>query len=122
MNTIVKNWHIVSVFDGDALIGKVLWGICVDDMTYRFATDDYISTSKIVEISPQNQLIKTASGNLYQVLGEGQKTQVQLEDFELLRIGFSPEQIRALNSSSSLLAHQLWHQAEFHQSTTTSWS
>ena len=109
MNTIVKNWHIVSVFGGDALIGKVLWGICVDDMTYRFATDDYISTSKIVEILPQNQLIKTASGNLYQVLGEGQKTHMQLKDFELLRIGFSPEQIQALRILMTLItdSHQL---------------
>ncbi|MEJ6473302.1 hypothetical protein [Pseudoalteromonas piscicida] len=33
MNTIVKNWHIVSIFDGEELIGKVLWGSCVDNMT-----------------------------------------------------------------------------------------
>ena len=54
MNTVVKNWHIVSIFNDEVLIGKVLWGICVDDMTYRFATGEYISTSKIVEISPHN--------------------------------------------------------------------
>ena len=62
-------------------------------MTYRFATNDYINTSKIVEISPHNQLIKTASGSIYQVIGAGQKAQVQMKDFELLRHGFSPEQI-----------------------------
>ena len=65
MNTIVKDWRIVSIFDGEEMIGKILWGICVEDMTYRFATNDYISTSKIVEISPNNQLIKTVSGSLY---------------------------------------------------------
>ena len=100
MNTIVKDWHIVSIFDGEEPIGKVLWGICVDDMTYRFAANDYISTSKIVEISPNNQLIKTASGSIYQVIGLGQKAQVQMKDFELLRHGFSPEQIAQLNLSS----------------------
>ena len=100
MNTIVKDWHIVSIFNGEELIGKVLWGICVDDMTYRFATDDYISTSKIFEISPHNQLIKTASGSIYQVIGEGQNAQVQIKDFELLRNGFSPEQITQLNLAS----------------------
>ncbi len=105
VNTIIKNWHIVSVFDGEELIGKVLWGICVDDMTYRFATDDYISTSKIVEISPQNKLIKTASGSFYQVIGEGQKAQVQIEDFELLRQGFSPEQITHLNLAPNGFFH-----------------
>ncbi len=105
MNTIVKNWYIVSIFDGEELIGKVLWGICVDDMTYRFATDDYISTSKIVEISHQNQLIKTVSGSLYQVIGEGQKSQVQLKDFELLRHGFSPIQITQLNLAPNGFFH-----------------
>lgn len=97
MNTIVKDWHIVSIFDGEEMIGKILWGICVDDMTYRFATNDYISTSRIVKISPNNQLIKTASGSLYQVIGEGKKAEVQMKDFELLRHGFSPEQITQLN-------------------------
>ncbi len=79
------------------MIGKILWGICVDDITYRFATNDYMSTSRIVEISPNNQLIKTASGSLYQVIGEGKKAEVQMKDFELLRHGFSPEQITQLN-------------------------
>lgn len=97
MNTIVKDWHIVSIFDGEKMIGEILWGICVDDMTSRFATDDYICTSKIVEISPSNQLIKTATGSLYQVIGEGHKAEVQVKDFELLRHGFSPEQINQLN-------------------------
>ena len=100
MNTIVKDWYIVSIFDGDEPIGKVLWGICVDDMTFRFATNDYISTSKIVEISSHNQLIKTVNGSIYQVIGEGQKAQMQMKDFELLRHGFSPEQIAQLNLAS----------------------
>lgn len=97
MNTIVKSWHIVSIFDGEEMIGKILWGICVDDMTYRFAPNDYISTSRIVKISPSNQLIKTASGSLYQVIGAGKKAEVQMRDFQLLRHGFSPEQITLLN-------------------------
>tara|TARA_B100001063_G_scaffold237818_1_gene259153 strand:+ start:417 stop:734 length:318 start_codon:yes stop_codon:yes gene_type:complete len=105
MNTIVKDWHIVSVFNEEELVGKVLWGICVDDMTYRFKTGDYISTSKIIKISPHNQLIKTASGSLYQVIGEGQKTKVQLKDFELLRHGFSPEQITQLNLAPNGFFH-----------------
>lgn len=105
MNTIVKDWYIVSVFNDKELVGKVLWGICVEDMTYRFKTDDYISTSAIVKISPHNQLIKTASGSLYQVIGEGQKAQVQLKDFELLRQGFSPEQITQLNLAPSGVFH-----------------
>tara|TARA_B110000211_G_scaffold169736_1_gene191524 strand:+ start:346 stop:663 length:318 start_codon:yes stop_codon:yes gene_type:complete len=97
MKTIVKDWPIVSIFDGEEMIGKILWGICVDDMTYRFTTNSYISTSRIVKISPNNQLIKTASGSLYKVIGEGKKAEVQMRDFQLLRHGFSPEQITQLN-------------------------
>jgi hypothetical protein len=51
----------------------------------------------MIEITPQNQLIKTTSGSLYQVIGEGKKAEVQMKDFELLRHGFSPEQITQLN-------------------------
>jgi len=50
-----------------------------------------------VKISPNNQLIKTASGSLYQVIGEGKKAEVQMKNFELLRDGFSPAQITQLN-------------------------
>ncbi|AWB57443.1 hypothetical protein [Colwellia sp. Arc7-D] len=95
MNTVIKNGHIVSISEGEELIGKILWGICVDD----------ISTSKIVEISPHNQQIKTASGSLYQVIGEGQKSQVQMKDFELLRHGFSPKQITQLNLAPNDFFH-----------------
>ena len=95
MNTDVKNWHIVSISEGEELNGKILWGICVD----------YISTSKIVEISPHNQLIKTASGSLYQVIGEGQKSQVQMKDFELLRHGLSPKEITQLNLAPNDFFH-----------------
>jgi hypothetical protein len=95
MSTVVKNWHIVSISEGEELIGKILWGICVD----------YISTSKIVEISPHSQLIKTDIGSLYQVIGEGQKSQVQMKDFELLRHGFSPKQIIQLNLAPNDFFH-----------------
>ncbi len=44
-------------------------------------------------------LIKTASGSSYQVIGVGQKAKVQMKDFELLRNGFSQEQINHLNTA-----------------------
>lgn len=49
--------------------------------------------------------ILTASNSCYALKGRGKRAVIDLDDFELLRHGFSPEQIRALNSSSSLLAH-----------------
>ena len=105
MNTIVSNWKIVAVVDNGDLIGKVLWGNSVGDTTCRFASGDYICTSQIKEISTNTSLIRTASGSLYQVIGEGQKTQVQMKDFELLRHGFSPDQITQLNFAPNGLFH-----------------
>tara|TARA_R110001583_G_scaffold178842_1_gene335100 strand:+ start:586 stop:759 length:174 start_codon:yes stop_codon:yes gene_type:complete len=49
MNTIVSDWQIVSVLDGENLIGS------------------------------------------------GYRAEIQLNDFDLLRHGFSPEQIKSLN-------------------------
>ncbi|WP_392353782.1 hypothetical protein [Pseudoalteromonas sp. PB2-1] len=44
MKTTVKDWYIVSVFDDEELIGKILWGTCEEDETYRFSPGSYIST------------------------------------------------------------------------------
>ncbi|MDO6834249.1 hypothetical protein Q4596_01370 [Pseudoalteromonas carrageenovora] len=103
MNTIVKDWQIVSVLDKGELVGDVLWGICVDDSTYRFSKGDYICTSLIVKTN--EQLIKTVNGSTYQTLGEGTRCQVLLKDFELLRHGFSPQQIEKLNQTRPYQLH-----------------
>lgn len=34
--TVVTDWHIVSIIDNGGVIGRVLWGICVEDSTCRF--------------------------------------------------------------------------------------
>jgi hypothetical protein len=100
MDTIVCDWQIVTVKDNDHNIGQVLWGICVEDKSFRFGNGDYICTSKLVEIKPKKNLIKTASGSIYKVVGEGKKVTVELCDFELLRSGFSPEQILSLKTAT----------------------
>ncbi|MCG7543542.1 hypothetical protein MHM93_05020 [Pseudoalteromonas sp. MM17-2] len=100
MDTIVCDWQIVTVKEDNHNIGKVLWGICVEDTSFRFGKGDYICTSKLVEIKPKKNLIKTVSGSIYKVVGEGKKATVELCDFELLRSGFSPEQIETLKTTS----------------------
>ena len=95
MNTVVKDWIIVSVLDDEQLIGEVLYGTVIDDMTCRFASGDYVSTSQIMNFD--SSLITTATGSLYQVLGKGRRAIVDFDDFELLRNGFSPEHIKTLN-------------------------
>ncbi len=42
MNTVLKDWHIVSILENGELVGKVLWGICVEDETLRFNAGDYV--------------------------------------------------------------------------------
>jgi hypothetical protein len=101
MNTIVKDWIIVSVLDNEQLIGEVLYGTVIDDMTCRFASGDYVSTSQIMNID--SSLITTTTGSLYQVLGKGRRAIIDFDDFELLRNGFSPEHIKALNQPSLII-------------------
>ena len=99
MDTIVCDWQIVTVRHEENNIGKVLWGICVEDKSFRFGRGDYICTSKLVKIEPKKNLMKTANGSIYRVIGNGKKATVELCDFELLRNGFSPEQIELLKHS-----------------------
>ncbi len=102
MNTKVKDWHIVSIYDKDQLVGRVLWGICTRDMTRRFSVGDYVCTSRIIEIIPKENLVRTFSGNTYLVDGDGQKSQIQVLDFELLRGGLSPDEISFLTEKQKM--------------------
>ena len=103
MNTTVKNWYIVAVMDDQQLVGEVLYGIVQDDQTYRFYDGDYVTTSRIVLMDFKTRQIITASNSHYQLTGSGKRAIIDLDDFELLRKGFSPEQIRALNHVSSIV-------------------
>ena len=103
MNTVIKDWIIVDVNDVDHLVGTVLWGIVVDDSSFRFSLNDYVCTSEITKI--YHQLIKTTSNSIYQVLGKGQHASIAFEDFELLRNGFNPQQINELRELGTKRPH-----------------
>jgi len=105
MNTIIKDWVIVSIIDNEKVIGKVLWGIVIDDMSCRFLKGDYVCSSTINDINIYNQLIKTQSGSLYQILGDGKRAEIKIEEFELLRQGFNPDQIISIRQSPKLKVH-----------------
>lgn len=105
MNTVIKDWVIVSVIDNKQPIGKVLYGIVIDDMSCRFLKGDYVCSSNIKDINLYNQLIKTESGSLYQILGNGKRAEIQIEEFELLRQGFNPEQVISIRQSPTLKGH-----------------
>jgi len=105
MNTLITDWFIVSIMDKDQLIGDVIWGIVEEDNSYRFSKGDYVSTSRVVEINYASRFAKTSSGSLYQLQGNGKKAIIDIDDLELLRSGFSPIQIRALNKVGSRFPH-----------------
>lgn len=74
--------------------------ICTHDLTCRFTVGDYVCTSNIVEILPNEHSVKTFSGNIYLVEGDGEKSEMQIQHFELLRHGFSPSEICLLKSAA----------------------
>lgn len=105
MNTVVSNWQIVSIFEKGEHVGDVLWAICVDDMTCRFHRGDYICTSQIIKVNVDTDIVKTASGSIYQLLGQGTHSSINFDDFELLRNGFSPQEITKMKYASSSSVH-----------------
>lgn len=105
MNTVLRDWFFVSIFEAENFVGNVLWGYVVDDSTCRFLKDDFVCTSNIVHINKSNQLITTNSGSLYQIIEKGLRSKIYYEEFELLRNGFSPPQVEALRMSPTLKIH-----------------
>ncbi|MGX1112677.1 hypothetical protein ACSSVW_002083 [Pseudoalteromonas sp. MBR-15] len=106
MNTVVSDWQIVTVIDEKGQsVGDVLFCTCIKDTRNRFQPGDYICTSRITHFNTYTCLIKTISGSLYQVLEEGKRSNIELRYFPLLRQGFSPEQINALQGLPMTTAH-----------------
>ncbi|MBA6288576.1 hypothetical protein [Colwellia sp. MB3u-4] len=105
MNTVIRDWFLVSVFDASDLVERVLCGYVIYDARSHYLKDDFICTSNIIHINSSNQLITTDSGNLYQTIEKGRHSKIYLEEFELLRIGFNPLQIEALRISPVLKIH-----------------
>ena len=105
MNTVISDWWIVSIIDNDITVGKILWGTVIVDMSCRFLKGDYVCSSMITDINIDTQLIKTQTGSLYQILGNGKRAKIKMEEHELLRQGFSPDQIISIRQSPKLKGH-----------------
>ena len=54
-------------------------------------------TSRIVKCDLSRGIVETHSGSIYILQGKGTEAKIDFRDFELLRNGFSPEQIKRLN-------------------------
>lgn len=94
--TLVKNWAIVKV--GQDKNCQFLWGIIVDDQLGRFEVDDYVFTSSIQSICPSKRLVITSSAHTYKLQGDGKRVFASSKELELLRAGYSPSEIKFIES------------------------
>lgn len=85
--------------DDNTFVGKVLYGFVLDDQTYRFTPNDYVTTSRIEKCDRNRGIIETHSGRVYLLHGAGTDATIDFRDFELLRMGYSPQQISKFNSA-----------------------
>lgn len=103
MITEVKEWFVVEVYERDfsenQSQGSVLWGVVVNDETTRFSPGDYVCSSLIKTISQNKNQVFTKSGSTYLLLGAGNEAQIFLNEFPLLRKGFSPVEIKRVRAA-----------------------
>lgn len=111
MVTTVYDWVLVSVYDRynnhdeNTFVGKVLFGYVLDDQTCRYTIHDYVTTSRIEKCDLTRGIVETHSRSTYILQGKGAEDCIEFKDFELLRNGFNPEQIKQLNLSP----HECFH-------------
>ena len=103
MITEVREWFIVEIYERDfseeQYQGSVLWGIVVYDETMRFSSDDYVCSSLIKTITQDENQVFTKSGSTYLLLGDGNEAKIYLNEFPLLRKGFSPVEIEGIRAA-----------------------
>ena len=98
MATIIKNWHLVEIYDCETINSdseaymNVAWGIVVEDSKNRFSEGDFVCTSRIVELTDDG-CMRTKSGTIYIGSGVGKVSRLHIEDLKKLRQGFSPDEI-----------------------------
>ncbi|MDO6426807.1 hypothetical protein Q4489_07270 [Thalassotalea sp. 1_MG-2023] len=76
------------------------------------AVIQYISSNPIVSLGNipvhcnlKRSIVETYSGSVYVLEGVGTVATIDFRDFELLRMGFSPNQISQLNSAFNGMVH-----------------
>lgn len=86
LKTVVKNWSLVTIDDF-----QVLWGIVVSDDTARYQENDYVCTSRIIEL--KNNVVTTKSGSVYMPVGDGNEYSGSYLQLMELMSGISPEDL-----------------------------
>jgi len=96
MNTIIKDWFIVDVYTSHKFeehLCKILWGIVISDDQGRFKKNDYVCTSTLLEIKPDERKVYTRSGSIYVLSGPGGQIQVTHDELAILYKGVSPSEL-----------------------------
>jgi hypothetical protein len=102
--TTVTDWTIIKVIDEDSIVvSQHLFALVVNDTTNRFKPNDYVCTSTIKHITPEEHKIITHSGYTYflDVEDEGEQIYVTFDEFKQLNQCFNSLKIdcnRKLNS------------------------
>lgn len=103
MITEIREWFIVGIyernFSEEQCQGSVLWGIVVYDQSLRFSSGDYVCSSLIKTIDQDENHVFTRSGSTYLLLGDGNEGKIYLNEFPLLRKGFSPVEIKRIRAA-----------------------
>jgi len=103
MITEIREWFIVGIyehnFSEEQYQGSVLWGIVVHDETMRFSPGDYVCSSLIKSICQDENQVLTKSGSTYVFLESGCEAKIYLNEFPLLRKGFSPVEIKIMRTA-----------------------
>jgi hypothetical protein len=86
LKTVVKNWSLVTIDDF-----QILYGVVVSDNTSRYQENDYVCTSRIIEL--KNNVVITKSGSVYMLIGDGNEYMGSYLQLMELISGISPEDL-----------------------------
>lgn len=102
-STILFDWFIVEIVPATPIKSSAkslfLWGLVKKDQLERYCYGDYVCTSMIKSISPSMRQVVTASNHIYTLLGPGHRIKVSVDEFEMLRNGYSPSEIKFITSN-----------------------
>ena len=92
-DAIIHHWFLVTLRNSEQEpMGKILWGIVIDDQKRRFESGHYVCSSPVIEeVSPE--LFRTMN-TTYKCVGEGSHITMGVENLDSLRQGFSPYDIQ----------------------------
>jgi len=96
MITEINNWYIVDVYQDQSFeqsMGKVLWGIIINDQQGRFEPGDFVCTSRLLEIRVDEREVYTRTGSIYTLNGPGEQVRLTQDDLAIISKGVSPLQL-----------------------------